>query len=576
VAALPAVLLAVLIALHATDVPTWDEWDTPGRALVAAAEGRLTWGDLYAQHNESRKVLPRLAYVAAAPLVGWDTRHSMAVTYCLAIILSIGVMALARRTVPLGGRARIALWLLSNILLFSPAQFDNWLMGLQWIVLVPATCVVWGLYLLEGSGSLTLRTMRAAVLAIVATFTYAGGLLSWPVLGVAVALAPVDRRRSNVVPLAAWSALACAVLVAYFRDLESPGNQPSLGDNIATGLGMARHLIAYAGSIVAFGNVAVAQVVGLAVVALFVAAVAWAILRSDRGPGPAYARPWLLLGLFGLAEGVLIALGRSAYGVGQAITSRYTTHAALMVVSLLHVAAIVWSTEARARRSRPLLFAGLAATACLLLLSAASFAVGARAMANYERDRLEGKACLLLAYVAPEVRCLETRVYPSYSVLMDRLEALDGHGLIRPRPVRDIHAWFALPLPVPDRLEAAGRAANANGDGASGRVWIASTRSLESGALQLSGTARHSVGRPVDAVAVVGWCLPHGRREVLGVTRVGLRSATYAEALLLRPDQNDAWQMEIPRERIPACRAHFEAWAVDTSDGRPMSLHVGP
>jgi hypothetical protein len=36
---------------HWINIPIWDEWDTPGKALLLDAQGAITWSDLFAQHN---------------------------------------------------------------------------------------------------------------------------------------------------------------------------------------------------------------------------------------------------------------------------------------------------------------------------------------------------------------------------------------------------------------------------------------------------------------------------------------------------------------------------------------------
>src|SRR2546421_11954874 len=74
----PALLALRIQKKNWINIPIWDEWDTPGLALLHYAQGALTWGDLLAQHNESRKVVPRLLHIAIASVAGWALRQGMA------------------------------------------------------------------------------------------------------------------------------------------------------------------------------------------------------------------------------------------------------------------------------------------------------------------------------------------------------------------------------------------------------------------------------------------------------------------------------------------------------------------
>src|SRR4051812_3450839 len=73
----PALIAFYVQKKHWINIPIWDEWDTPGIALLHFMQRTLTWGDLLAQHNESRKVVPRLIHIAIASVAGWDVRQGM-------------------------------------------------------------------------------------------------------------------------------------------------------------------------------------------------------------------------------------------------------------------------------------------------------------------------------------------------------------------------------------------------------------------------------------------------------------------------------------------------------------------
>ena len=74
-ACLPVLLVLRMQLKNWINIPIWDEWDTPGTALLHLAQHKLTWADLIAQHNESRKFFPRLVYIAMNAPLGWDVRY---------------------------------------------------------------------------------------------------------------------------------------------------------------------------------------------------------------------------------------------------------------------------------------------------------------------------------------------------------------------------------------------------------------------------------------------------------------------------------------------------------------------
>src|SRR5438477_5682291 len=97
VACVPIFLALHVQLKHWINIPIWDEWDTPGIAILHATQHTLTWSDLFAQHNESRKVIPRLLCMALAVPTGWDLRHAMILTFVSVCLTSAVVLVYLRR-----------------------------------------------------------------------------------------------------------------------------------------------------------------------------------------------------------------------------------------------------------------------------------------------------------------------------------------------------------------------------------------------------------------------------------------------------------------------------------------------
>src|SRR5258705_8047635 len=119
---LPPCLLALLICRYSVDLPQWDQWAyVPFFEKLSHAS--LTFGDLFAQANEYRQFFPNLVFVALGWLTHWDLRYEMIVTFLTACLISMNVYRLAERTLNHDRISRLLLFLIANLVIFSPAQY---------------------------------------------------------------------------------------------------------------------------------------------------------------------------------------------------------------------------------------------------------------------------------------------------------------------------------------------------------------------------------------------------------------------------------------------------------------------
>jgi hypothetical protein len=138
--------------------------------------------------------------------------------------------------------------------------------------------------------------------------------------------------------------------------------------------------------------------------------------------------PWLSVGGYALLSGVATALGRSQFGLQQALSNRYIPSSLYLCLAVGLAAQIVLQ-HARAngsldrrewRVARAFLGGGLAS---FLALHTTSASIGMAELAREGRMLRYGKACLSLVLVHPDERCLSDWVYPSTTPLPPR-----GHG----------------------------------------------------------------------------------------------------------------------------------------------------
>src|SRR5205823_5215659 len=89
---------------------------------------------------------------------------------------------LAERTVSGDRTLRLFLFLIANLIIFSPAQYENWLQGQQLVYYIPIACITTCL-LVGGSGwKLPTKFGVCAALSVISTFSCANGILCWLVV----------------------------------------------------------------------------------------------------------------------------------------------------------------------------------------------------------------------------------------------------------------------------------------------------------------------------------------------------------------------------------------------------------
>jgi len=335
----PPIRLAVLLDRFGVDVPYYDEWPLVG-LLRRLREDDLLISHLAQQHSVHRVFFPRVVLLTVAHYTGWNVRWELAVNFALAVllmaVLAVPLVQLARRT----GSA--AAWLLlpaMSVVIFSLAQYENWLWGWQCQIFMAAIGVCGALFLLCGAAPGFIRLFAAGALGIVASFSFANGLLVWPLGFIALVLSsrPFTGRKAWM--LGVWIAIAAATLFAYFYTFEMPPRVDTAEPGWSRPANVGKCYLVYVGA--AFASMNLDRAIWIGAIGLLAAAVlmAWCATRGrDR------IRTWLpglMLMAFGLGSGVLIVAGRADYGVQQALASRYITVSNLFWIGLLTSASSV-------------------------------------------------------------------------------------------------------------------------------------------------------------------------------------------------------------------------------------------
>src|SRR3954469_20606202 len=169
--ALPILAALYVVWRHTVAFPFWDEWNTPGAQLASWYRGTLTFAELCSQHNESRKLVPRLIYLPLFAIAGWDVRLILPLVIGVVGLISVGLYHLAHRTIRPGITACLAFTGM-NFLLFSPREYQNFTNGIQWETFFPGLALALALLVNLSNRSLPRKTVCNGLLALVSTYTF--------------------------------------------------------------------------------------------------------------------------------------------------------------------------------------------------------------------------------------------------------------------------------------------------------------------------------------------------------------------------------------------------------------------
>lgn len=434
-ALVPFAYLVRMCALRYVDVPVADAWELVPR-LDHLYSGTLTLRDLWRQHNEHRPLFPIALLLTLARLTRWDTRWEIALNVAVGAGIFAVYCAYLRTAWRAHGGAPVWLVPVFSLLLFSPIQWENWMWGWQITVLLCAFASTLAAYL-TANGATGGRLAGAVGCAVVATYSFAAGLLVWPAHVAGIWIAGGPRRAAR---LAIWIGAAAITWATFFYDFQRPG-QPSMLSNftsLAAAGRFVQYVIVYLGSPIAGTTSGFAAPAGVAVFVVFAAlAVRLRALRSD----PVYLFP-LILGIQSVAFAVGSGLGRTWMGVSQALASRYTTLSLPLWCAAASLV-ILWRPAPITER-HPGIVAAVKVSAIVAMLAAgfastrpAVYTVGARSQVFMyaRRGLLTGHSSTLLL-----------QLYPKVDVIRERRLVIKRRGLSVFRP----SAQPSYPLPGPE------------------------------------------------------------------------------------------------------------------------------
>jgi hypothetical protein len=412
---LPVALGFLYVHAFGVSVVFSDAWSMV-RLFDKWSSGRLSLSDLFDQHNEHRMFFPEGVELLLGSITKYDNVAEMyLVQVCFLATLVCLLLAMWDNV-----RSWLPLFVPVAFLVFSFRQHENMLWGYQISFAFAQTFGVLALFLLYVLGRRDFKKLAfAAALgcATIASFSVAQGLFVWPAGLLQLAISPVEKPAKRLF-VAVWGLVGLVEWIAYFADYETPGGSPSLSYVLEHPVAGAQYFLSLLGASLFWSlNSALAGgllLAGLALVILL-------LVYRDRKFGE-YSF-WIALLLFSLLILASITYGRSGFGLGQALVSRYATFSILAAVSVYAMVAKS-AVESRSRTTTVLL---VAFSGVVLLSAAVSYWKGI-GVGNNDRVYRERAAFVLSTYETQPDEALTESLHPRAAFVRKTAPVLQGLG----------------------------------------------------------------------------------------------------------------------------------------------------
>ena len=561
-AIIPAILTGILILKYAVNVPFWDQWPLASMFEKIYA-GNLTFQDLISQHNESRKFFPRLLFIGMAYLTGWDVRYEMLVIFILACLVSFNIYRLSLLTV---GGSRVTLLLLaflSNLLIFSPIQWENWLFGIQVVVFTPIACLTSCILAAYSNLSLRIKILIGIVLSTISTFSYANGLLCWVLAFPAIALAKPKAWQELLKEkwlIVAWLVGFISNTVLYFYDYKKPSYHPSFSEALLHPIQALNYFLAFLGSPLAQNNLTIATIVGTILILTFIGLVLYLLKFWHQNNLLHRTTGWLTIAGYTLISTAITTSGRLGFGVKQSLSSRYAIFAVYLAISLIYLAAIILEdAETRKIISRQNLALNRILSSLLtilIFLHVITAGYGIKKMEDFQVSHYKGKACLVLINVVKDDDCLK-RLWGDPNDAKVKVNVLNNMGFFKPK------------------LLSSNKIEKSKGNQVSGLDygWLDGIARVDKDKYIAKGWAiLPKKQKPADGV-VLTYDNNQGEAIAFAIATPELKRKDVADALKKDEYLESGWEKLISIEKIPKQAGKIKAWAVDADTGKTFQLN---
>jgi hypothetical protein len=231
--------VSLIILDYSVNNPWADEWDTPGNLLIKeiSAQTKVEFADFISQHNESRKLFPKIFYYTIYKLNIFDTRSGvvfrliMGFLTCFLLYLIISCKSLENNALRL---------LFSSLLIFLPTQAYNHIFGLQFITIIPPFCIILCLFACKISNSNRTNLFILIISCFISTYSFSNGMINWLIVNPFILrLFGLEIFRKSHIYI--FNLFFVFSIILYFLNYQSPAHHPSFIDGLTDPLRLVKY-----------------------------------------------------------------------------------------------------------------------------------------------------------------------------------------------------------------------------------------------------------------------------------------------------------------------------------------------
>lgn len=340
---LPVIIEAIYIKIFGVNIVYWDQWDFVP-FIEELYNNNLSFYDLFGQHNEHRLFFPRIIMLLLAYISRYNNIYEMYFSWMLVLLILVVVFLLYKSS--FGSSTKMLMVFVPvSFIIFNLRQFENILWGFQLQIYLCVLGFVFSIHMLEKLDKSNLNLLLAIFGGILASYSFANGLVTWPV-GLFFILISSKGRNTAVF----WSLAGILAMGLYFYNWTKPPQNPSIFFIINQPIDGILYLLANIGSPLAYEKLAAISMGIFLLIIIFIEFVflyKYNLLRANS--------TWLSFILFSLISSFVTTVGRAGCGLEQALSSRYVTFTLLGVIGVYLLAINLYNIKSQ-NRMHPILF----------------------------------------------------------------------------------------------------------------------------------------------------------------------------------------------------------------------------
>jgi hypothetical protein len=415
---LPPLLICYFVYKYGITIPFLDQWELVP-LLEKINNNTFTLADLWAQHNEHRILFPKILMLLLARWSNWNIFLELCANIVLAAFILLFLLLILRdtlKTVP--GWLKI----FTSLMVFSMAQYENWSWGWQiqiFLSVLGSVISIWAVNKWQGK---TLGLAIAILAAVLSSYSFNTGLITWPVVLVVMMLQ--KKWKLKHITMLIFSCIITVLL--YYHNYTKCSHHPPILFFLSHPLIYIRYVLTYLGTSLGwtyFSSLAVA-IISLALISLAI----FNIWRYDKQKLCDMA-PWLALVLYVLMAACATGLGRAGFGWQQAASSRYITISFLLPLSaavLLYYSAKLCPEISPEKTAKKTFFTTIIISA-FLISYISSYRSGIKTMSKRSKYINASAYCLNHPQIADDYSL--KRLYPDPDIIRPRIKILSEIGI---------------------------------------------------------------------------------------------------------------------------------------------------